>query len=448
MKTSHQGGLSKENRYAVIGEHFYQPSRKASHSRLRKVPTDPQGKDWNRIIAQECYIPQTRMGILEHASFDLYTTIRQEMLGIAPRESRQLKEAMISRGVGDPYLHVLLPDLNRRDKKILITAGFLSFKQETRKNPQWFWPPETALDYETLEVLAEVGYAGVLCAPEQISGIGVIVDNKPIIVKLPKGRQITLLPFDRPLSSSMAFADKSNADAYAWGTVVPRIEQLPKSVPLIGWTDGETFGHHAKMAEYFLQYLLTDSLPNAGITLLSINELPEVWEKKDYIEGKLRERTAWSCPHGNLIRWHGPCPCDGGYHGGWKEKFSSALSSFNVKIDEILNAELGKRWEDTLSRNFDRYFKFKGSRNSKNSLLAAKASSLAAMISCGTFFEDPGTSGNINMLFAMQAIEHLKDAGFEDLAIQLQVELATTLSNGTDPKTNLTLDVLFNKYLQ
>jgi protein gp37 len=46
-------------RYAVIGEHFYQPPRRASHDRVTAIQTDPTGIDWNKRIARECYIPQT-----------------------------------------------------------------------------------------------------------------------------------------------------------------------------------------------------------------------------------------------------------------------------------------------------------------------------------------------------------------------------------------------------
>lgn len=435
-----------ENKYVVLGEHIYQPPRVGSHARLVGIHSDEHGTDWNRIIAQECYIPQTKRGTLEIVSFDFYATIRREMLSLAPVEARRLKEAMRKRGVGDPYLHVLLPDLSLRDKKILISAGYLEFKKETGVKPKWFWAPETALDTETLEVLAEVGYTGVLCAPEQIVGIGV-ADNQPVKISLAKGRTIFALGFDRPFSSTLAFADKSNADSFRNATVLPRLQHLPESIPLIGWTDGETFGHHAKLADLFLDFLVRESLPSAGIAVLGVNELHDVWEKRDYKKGKLQERSAWSCPHGNLIRWHGACPCDGGYHGGWKEHFSNALSYLNQQVDAILDTQLGKKWPEQLAREFPKQFYFKGSRNSNQSLLAAKASALAAMTSCGTFFENPITSGAINMLFARQVFEHLIDAGFEQQTTQLRAQMLSHLSRGRDPFTGKQLSQLFTKQL-
>lgn len=430
-------------RYAVLGEHFYQPSRRAAHQRLAEIQTSFDGTDWNKVIADQCYIPQTRRGTLNHVSFDFFATIRREMLNIAPQEASKLLEAMKQRGVGDPFLHVLLPDLSRQDKYILIKAGFLAFLAETGQAPQWFWPPETALDLETLQVLAEVGYQGVLCAPEQIDGISGEADSRPVEIKLAQHERIVALPFDRPFSSALAFNDKSNADEYTKNTILPRILRLSNSQPLVGWTDGETFGHHAKEADKFLHHLATASLPSVGVALLGLNEITAVWNAEDYSQGVLRNRTAWSCPHGDLVRWHGACPCDGGHHGGWKGYFYSALHRLNQSVDVILNQELGQGWEEKLTENFSQAFYYGGSANTELSLLASKASALGAVISCGTFFESPGTSGRINLLMARQALENLRDAGYGPVAERLFADLKDRLKAGADPFSGLSLDRYF-----
>lgn len=439
--------MSNGERFVVLGEHFYQPSRLATHNRLADLHSDPEGVNWNSVVASECYIPQTQQGTLEHVSFDFYATIRREMLEIAPDEAVKLKEAMKKRGVGDPFLHVLLPDLTRRDKEVLVRAGYNAFSNETGVAPQWFWAPETALDYETLAVLTEVGYQGVLCAPEQIDGISEAADNKPIQISLPNGKNILALPFDRPFSQALAFANKSNADEYTYGTMIPRIDSLPETIPLVGWTDGETFGHHAKFADLFLHFLATESLPSAGVAVLGLNEIQDIWLPSDIRQGLLRPRSAWSCPHGDLIRWHGACPCDGGHHGGWKMHFSTAFQQLNQRVDQVLDSELGDGWVDRLTDSFVDAFYYQGSANSELSLLAAKASSLGAQISCGTFFESPNTSGRINVLFARQTIENLRDAGYGELSDQLLAELRANLAAGLDPFTNQSLETLFSDLL-
>jgi hypothetical protein len=80
--------------------------------------------------------------------------------------------------------------------------------------------------------------------------------------------------------------------------------------------------------------------------------------------------------------------------------------------------------------------------------LAAKASSLASMTSCGTFFESPETSGRINMMFVRQALEHLADAQQVRAANQLLSETKSILSRGVDPHSGQRLHKLFEKILQ
>ncbi len=426
----------------VIVEHFYQPSRKPSHSRLTELVTDPTGIDWNSIIAGECYIPQLQKGLLELASFDFYATMRSEMGTLAPQEMEHLREGMRQRGVGDPFLHVLLPDVPDIDKRILIQAGMLQFERECGKKPDVLWAPETALDMNVLAVAKEMGYKAIICAPEQITSYE-SHSNHPVQIEIPNMGNFLLIPFDRPFSGSLAFDPKDNADAYAQNEIRPKLLSLSQSVPLIGGTDGETFGHHSKGGLGFLEYMLKYSLPELGVCGLGINQLQDVWKPEDYVAGRLNERTAWSCPHGNMIRWHGVCGCDGGANGAWKEHFSNALAHFNLEITDLLNRHLPKKWEEKLSSNFEEAFNYKGSLNNINSLYAAKASSLAAQTSCGTFFGDPQTSGRINIMFVRQAIEHLRDAQLLKEAAELSSIFKSELSRGSDQISGKTLEVLF-----
>jgi len=438
---------TETGRYVVIGEHFYQPPRKATHRRAEGYGTDPTGIDWNSRIAQECYIPQIKQGTLARASFDFYATMRAEMRQIAPEQTNQLREAMHLRGVGDPFLHVLLPDLNTRDKSILINAGRIAFQNETGFAPQWLWVPETALDNDVLAVAKRSGYKGVLCAPEQVNSDGES-SNRPIKIPVHDNGDMLVLPFDRPVSSSLAFDQKTNADEYAQNVIIPRLIRLPMSKPLIAWTDGETFGHHVRFADKFLGWLLENSLPEAGVAVLGINEISDVWEESDYSPGELRQRTAWSCPHGNLQRWHGTCGCHDGDQAQWKESFSHSLDLFNTRVSAVLDAELPTSWAVELSEQFVTAFEYKGAANTDMALLAAKASALAAQTSCGTFFGDPQTSGRINILFARQAAEHLRDAQYGQVADELMRELSEGMSSGVDQHTRLPLSEIFGDLLR
>lgn len=437
----------KEQRHIILGEHFYQPPRKGSHHRLQEIETDPDGVDWNEKIAHESYVPQIRKGILEQTSFDFYTTMRQEMEDIAPNEVPDLEEALRDRGVGDPFLHVLLPDLSYEDKLILIEAGRKVFAEQTGEAPLWFWAPETALDMETLEILHECGYIGVICAPEQIEVDHGVVDNRPVKVDLYGSGEMLLLAFDRPVSSSLAFDKKDNADRFAHEIIMPRFDNLPDSLPMVAWTDGETFGHHSAFGDHFLAHLVSTSLPDAGVTVLGINQAMDIWGEEDFVSGSLIERTAWSCPHGDLARWNGACPCDNGFHGGWKSSFMGAVNELNDQITMLVEGELADMHGILVDR-FEEAFDYEGDENDQElSLLAAKASALASLTSCGTFFDSPGTSGRINILFVRQALEHLVDAGFRAEAEEVLQSVIEELSEGTDPHSGQLLSEMFTDIL-
>jgi hypothetical protein len=437
----------KEQRHIILGEHFYQPPRRGSHHRVRDIETDPGGVNWNEVIAHESYIPQIRKGILAEASFDFYSTMRREMQDISPEDLPDLEGALRERGVGDPFLHVLLPDLSYDDKYILIEAGRRLFAKQAGEAPLWFWAPETALDMETLEVLHECGYVGVICAPEQIDVDWGEVDNRPVKVDLYGDGEMLLLAFDRPVSSSLAFDLKDNADRFAHDVIMPRFDNLPPSLPMVAWTDGETFGHHSPFGDHFLAYLVGSSLPDVGVNVLGINEAFDVWGDDDFVSGSLIERSAWSCPHGDLARWNGECPCDNGFHGGWKSSFMTAVRELNDQVTNLVNGEITDMTGELINR-FEEAFDYEGDENDQElSLLAAKASALASLTSCGTFFDSPGTSGRINILFVRQALEHLVDADFKDEAEAILQSVIDELSGGTDPHSGQTLDEMFSDIL-
>lgn len=401
-------------REVVIGLHLYQPPRKAFHRELSQRSSDPLGIDWTERIYQECYRRLVEENIFSLASFDIFGTLRGEIRKLSPEHSHTINQRLREHGVGEPYLHPLLPDLSRLDKEILIGAGLVAFRRATGVAPKIFWPPETALDNETLTVLAEYGYQGVICAPEQIQ-CDRSANGQPVRIRA-GGNSILALPFDGDVSRELAFSDKLNADQFVAAYLLSSLAKLDKNSRLVAWTDGETFGHHSKQGDLFLQYLLFHALPNRGVIPVPANELLRA---NGVAAGRLIQRTAWSCPHGDLRRWHGACGCGGGDL-SWKEPFYSGLHSLNGFISTLVQAEIGSAMKDQLIEDFPLYLENPGGRESSQhqSLLSAKAASLAAVTSCGTFFDNPFTSGQINFLFAIQALYHLSDAGLANQAEQ------------------------------
>lgn len=432
-------GMRDRDKYFVSGLHLYQPPRSASHDDLRSIPTDPVGIDWTEVITRECYNPLILNDILELASYDAYRTLRHDLDRINPAITKELKESLASHGIGDSFIHVILPHLDRRDKDLIVSAGKNQFENETGATPKWFWAPESALDNDTLESLVAAGYEGVLCAPHQVRRFDKrSSENQPTVVVLPSGKRIVLLAFDSPVSRSFAFNDKSNADVFYYQQIAGAFSRVPPHGALTMMTDGETFGHHAKGGDQFLRYLLQETMPREGIGVMSINELQPHWQDRGYDsqkrepEGKLVENTAWSCMCGDLRRWKGGCHCTGG--GEWKAPYYQLLADFNLIVRKITDQCLGDH-DQELSQRFEEALYNPGldSSNPNLSLLSARASALAARTSCATFFGDPHTSGRINILYATQALRHLEDAGLRNQPERLRMMLHERLANIPDP---------------
>lgn len=427
-------------RQVAIELHFYQPRRRACHKLLTDINTDPLGVDWTRRVAAECYAPLTQLGVLDKISFDVYGALDRVLQDIDPVTVAAMRKNMVANGIADSYIHPLLPDLSADDKRIIVGAGVKRFVGITGKNPRFFWPPETAIDTETLEVLAEYDLEGFFCDPDQVVlNDGSDANNTPTRIRLPSGRTILALVRDRSFSRQLAFDDdKENplrADAYKFTDQVvrPGVERLRNGFPLLGCVDGETFGHHMIWGGDFIETFVKRALPEFGIELISINEVD--FNSVTVAEGRIRERSSWSCPHGDLARWHGECGCTG-WDVGWKRPFSQAMQDLNRSVTKLAQAEMGRDYLEKMIAHFEEGFENPGVglTTPELSLISAKVSALTALTSCGTFFPDPGVSGRINILFARQAaVEHLKDAGLASGGSRIWSQFLNTMGEMRNP---------------
>ena len=59
--------------------------------------------------------------------------------------------------IAQAYNHMILPLASTRDKTTQILWGIRDFEHRFGRRPEGMWLPETAVDLETLEVLAELG---------------------------------------------------------------------------------------------------------------------------------------------------------------------------------------------------------------------------------------------------------------------------------------------------
>lgn len=412
----------------VLGLHFLQPSRSPRHHLISELVTSPDKLNWTEIIASQSYGPLSRKGILSRVSFDIYGVLREDLKVIDPNIENTIENQLKFNGVGDTFSHAILPHQTPEVLNILVGAGIKSFEKTAGIKPRFIWPPETALNMATLEVLSKYGYEGVICGPEQlISQDGSRTDNHPHKVMLSRGKSIVLFPFDGEISRRIGFESKANADQFAYRHILPNLNGSLLNV----WTDGETFGHHSPYGDMFLEQLIMRTLPSMGINIVSINDLKF---ENNLPLAILRENTAWSCSHG-LDRWNTICGCGDGHDTRWKQPFYESFAHLSKTINKIVRDRIGAKYICTMINQYEAAFTNSGGSKSNPdlSLLSAANSAINSRGSCGTFFSTPGTSGYINFMFAGQSILHLRDAGLSADANRVLSNLLADLSHMPDP---------------
>ena len=63
--------------------------------------------------------------------------------------------------------HMIMPLANERDKRTQVIWGIADFRFRFGRDPEGMWLPETAVDVETLDILAEYGIKYTILAPSQ-----------------------------------------------------------------------------------------------------------------------------------------------------------------------------------------------------------------------------------------------------------------------------------------
>lgn len=424
----------------IPGAHFYQPDRIGYHENVRDFNTSPDGLDWTDIGRRRVYQQLGRLGLYRDISYDYAPPLRRELARLGeyygagdPSTAADIAatvtqmEAFVGdNGIAMTAVHAIQPHLSRVDKQILVQAGINDFRDMAHRNPSTFWLPEGAVDNETLDVLADNGIQAFICAPEQI------LNDHPRQIRLATGRSIFAVPFDSTISRELAFDKdrRSNAEAFVGRVILPIVNRRRSNndaTPIVLFADGETFGMYDRQKENdpdapgsdrFLEFAVRKALPNIGVEPVSVNTVVQrmAAEPQRIPEGYVQQDTAWSCANG-LTRWNGE---QGGE--AWKRVFYAAHALLNETVTTIVRRELGIDGQDKdeafvqqMATGFNQTLTNPGGRHStpELSLRSAKAASLAARASCGTFFDMPDVSGWQNVVFARAAAEHLTDAGLK-----------------------------------
>jgi alpha-amylase/alpha-mannosidase (GH57 family) len=371
-------------RYVCIHAHFYQPPRE--NAWLEAVELQDSAypyHDWNERVTAECYAPNSASRILNgdgrilqivnnysRISFNFGPTLLSWMeqkrpavyqaILTADRESQKIFSGHGS-AVAQAYNHMILPLATRRDKYTQVHWGIRDFESRFGRHPEGMWLPETAVDFETLEVLAELGLKFTILSPYQAGRVrplggrawrkvigGKIDPSLAYAVRLPSGQTISVFFYDGPISRAIAFEDVladgkrfserllgAFSDARNWDQLVHIA------------TDGETYGHHRAYGDMALAFALH---------YIESSQLARLTNYAEYLEkhpptqeAKIVGNTSWSCAHG-VERWKSDCGCNSGGHSGWNQQWRAPLR----QAFDWLRDTVAPLYETEASKLFDR----------------------------------------------------------------------------------------------
>jgi len=390
-----------KNRYLVIHGHFYQPPRE--NPWIESVETQDSAApyhDWNERITAECYgrngasrIVNTQNRILRivnnyaQMSFNFGPTLLSWLAEHAELTYRSILHAdrlsaqrFSGHGsaMAQVYNHIIMPLASRRDKELQVRWGIADFENRFSRKPEGMWLAETAVDTESLEVLAENGIGFTVLAPHQCAAVrcmataspakkpledagwqltenATVDPRRPYLVRLPSGRSIAVFFYDGPRSRAIAFEHLLNSgEGYALRMAGGFSSAAPTEPELVHVaTDGESYGHHHRFGEmglsYALQYIEAEELATVTNYGEYLHRFPPQWE------ARIAEATSWSCEHG-VERWRSNCGCNGGKEGWnqrWRAPLRGALDELRDSLAPLvaaLGATLFKDWKGATDR--------------------------------------------------------------------------------------------------
>ncbi|HYT57004.1 MAG TPA: DUF3536 domain-containing protein [Verrucomicrobiae bacterium] len=478
------------DRYICIHGHFYQPPRE--NPWLEAIELQDSAApyhDWNERITAECYAPNsvsrivdaqncivklvnnyakisfnfgpTLLSWLEAKSPDVYAAILQ-----ADKESQKRFSGHGS-AMAQIYNHVIMPLANSRDRATQVVWGIRDFEKRFKRAPEGMWLPETAVDLETLELLANHGIRFTVLAPHQAARVRPIGDpvwhdlngtsidtTRAYLQRLPSGQSIALFFYHGPTARAVAFEGLlSHGDRF-----VERLtgafsaeSQRPQLVHIA--TDGESYGHHHRFGDMALAYALEQIDSGQLARLTNCGEFVEQHPPTDEVE--IIEKSSWSCAHG-IGRWWSDCGCNTGAHPGWNQEWRTPLRN---ALDWLRDA-IAPRWE-TITRellkdpwaardayidvlfhrsleNIENFFSRHAARTLTHAektmvlqLLELQRHAMLMYTSCGWFFDDfSGIETVQNLQFAGRTVQ-LAETFF---GISLEAQLTHLLALG---KSNL-----------
>ena len=476
--------MAAAKRYICIHGHFYQPPRE--NPWLETVETQDSAApyhDWNERVCAESYATNGAARTVNNKnqiirivnnysrmSFNFGPTLMSWLKENAPRTYRMIldgerRSRRLNNGhssaIAQVYNHVIMPLAGSRDKITQIRWGIADYQSHYGTMPEGMWLSETAVDSETLELLAQHGIKFTILAPSQCKRVRPLkqdatdtdpawttplsnsVDTtRPYLMRFESGVSIAIFFYDGPTSRAIAFEGLLNSGETFAARLKAGFEDNPQPQLESVATDGESYGHHHRHGEMALAYAVKLLEHDKMVKLTNyanfLDEFPPEWECE------IVENTSWSCAHG-VERWRADCGCNGGKPGfnqKWRAPLRQALDELRDAISTLTEQEGPELYKDVWAAR-DAYIGIILDRreeaieqflldHQKHPLGAAervRALQLMEMqrhaqlmyTSCGWFFDD------------ISGIETVQVIAYAARALQLARELFGELAAGLEP---------------
>jgi hypothetical protein len=332
------------------------------------------------------------------------------------------------------------------------------------------WIPETAIDLETLDLMAQKGLRFAILAPHQARRVREketsawrevnersLDPGMPYEICLPSGRRMALFFYNGPISLAVGF-QKLLSDGETFVNRLIGASSVERRQPQLVHiaVDGETFGHHHRFGEMALAYALHSIESGAVARLTNYGEYLEKHPPTHQVE--IRENTSWSCAHG-IGRWKENCSCHTGANPGWQQQWRAPLREALDWLRDRLKGPFEKEaacllkdpWvarndyiDVILDRSRESVDRFLASHRSKPlnrneeirvlKLMELQRHALLMYTSCGWFFDDiSGIESKQILQYAGRAIQ-LGESLFGEDAIESSFLELLQKAQSNDPE--------------
>lgn len=472
-------------KYICIHGHFYQPPRENAWLEVIEVQDSAHPyHDWNERIAAECYAPNAASRILENGtikdimnnysriSFNFGATLLSWMESC----DREAYEAILEAdrqsivhfsghgsAMAQVYNHIIMPLANRNDKITQIVWGIRDFEYRFKRKPEGMWLAESAVDTESLELLAENNIKFTVLAPRQAKAFrktgeehwhelhdSSIDTRRPYMCPLPSGKSIILFFYNGDVAQGVAFNGLLNDGQKFAEALLNSFDDQSNEPQLVHIaTDGETYGHHHKHGDMALAFCLNyvDQYKQAQIT----NYAEYIAKVGTAYEIQIHENSSWSCVHG-IERWRNDCGCNSGGREGWDQKWRKPLREsldwLRDQLNEVYQREASQMLRDPwdarndyikviLRRDDDTVRKFLKDHCSRDveqnkvlNLMEMQRNALLMYTSCGWFFDEiSGIETTQILQYACRVIQLINHTAGKDIEEEFIKRLEAAPSN-------------------